>query len=214
VRGWTALTALLAPAALAAGYLYAVSATPGFDPIRQPLSDLGAESASTRWAMTATLGVIGLSLIGTAVGLRTADIAGRWLLGAGGFMLVALAWGPNHVTGKFTLLHTLGSEFAFVLLALSPAMSCQVGPRVPWPLRRGVGVAVSAVVFHLLQLTLWGLVLRADTDGIRETVVYVVVTLWPLVLVAWLMLRGPGSAVRTGGRPVATGGGDAQARRK
>ena len=220
VRGWTAITALLAPVSLVAGYAYAASATPGFAPLSQPLSDLGAASATTRWVITACLAVSGLALLGTAVGLRTADSAGRWLLGTGGVLLALLGLQPNHVPGKFTLLHTLGSEFTFVLLALWPAMSARMGPRVPWPLRRLVGVGVSVLTFLLLQLTLWGLILRADTDGIRETILYLVVALWPLVVVAWLMVRGPGAAYRTGARPVApetegsAGAGGDQQRRK
>lgn len=194
VPAWGVASAIAAPVVLAAGYLYAASLTPGFQPVSQPLSDLGAISSGTRWLMGVTLLLVGACHIVTALGLRPADTAGRWLLGAGGVFLWWVALIPNNVVGKFTLRHTLGSAFAFGLLALWPAMSGHLGPRVPWPLRRRVGVIISVVGFVLIELTVWGLILRADTDGAREVVLYAVTTLWPLVVVLWTKLRGAGWA--------------------
>ena len=48
VPAWGVLSAAAAPVVLAAGYLYAASLTPGFQPVSQPLSDLGAANAGTR----------------------------------------------------------------------------------------------------------------------------------------------------------------------
>ena len=90
--------------------------------------------------------------------------------------------------------HILGSAFVFGLLALWPAMSGHLGPRVPWPLRRRVGVMISIVAFVLIELTLWGIILRADTDGAREVLLYAVTALWPLVVVLWTKVRGAGWA--------------------
>ena len=95
---------------------------------------------------------------------------------------------------KWTLRHILGSAFVFGLLALWPAMSGHLGPRVPWPLRRRVGVIISIVAFVLIELTLWGIILRADTDGAREVLLYAVTALWPLVVVVWTKARGAGWA--------------------
>ena len=81
VPAWGVLSAAAAPVVLAAGYLYAASLTPGFQPVSQPLSDLGAANAGTRWLMAVTLMLVGVSYIVTALGLRPADTAGRWLLG-------------------------------------------------------------------------------------------------------------------------------------
>lgn len=190
---WAAISALVPPLALGVGFLYAASANPGFDPVRQPLSDLGALTAPTRWLWAGVLAVMGLGHVVTALGLRPADIAGRWALGAGGVLLILLAIRPNNVVGKFTLLHTLGSAFTFGLLALWPAISAHAGPRVPWPLRRSVGVVTSVIAFVLIEVTLWGLILNADTDGIRELLLYAWTSIWPLVVVAWT-LTDPGYA--------------------
>lgn len=191
---WGVLSAVAAPALLAAGYLYAASLTPGFQPVSQPLSDLGAFNSGTRWFMAITLMLVGVSYIVTALGLRPADTAGRWLLGAAGVMMFWVALIPNNVVGKWTLRHTLGSAFVFGLLALWPAMSGHLGPRVPWPLRRRVGVVLSIVAFVLIEFTLWGILLRADTDGAREALLYAVTALWPLVVVVWTKVRGAGWA--------------------
>jgi len=191
---WGVLSAVAAPALLAAGYLYAASLTPGFQPVSQPLSDLGAFNSGTRWFMAITLMLVGVSYIVTALGLRPADTAGRWLLGAAGVMMFWVALIPNNVVGKWTLRHTLGSAFVFGLLALWPAMSGHLGPRVPWPLRRRVGVVLSIVAFVLIEFTLWGILLRADTDGAREVLLYAVTALWPLVVVLWTKVRGAGWA--------------------
>ena len=181
VPAWGVLSAAAAPVVLAAGYLYAASLTPGFQPVSQPLSDLGAANAGTRWLMAVTLMLVGVSYIVTALGLRPADIAGRWLLGGAGVMMFWVALIPNNVVGKWTLRHILGSAFVFGLLAL-------------WPLRRRVGVMISIVAFVLIELTLWGIILRADTDGAREVLLYAVTALWPLVVVVWTKVRGAGWA--------------------
>jgi hypothetical membrane protein len=194
VPAWGVLSAAAAPVVLAAGYLYAASLTPGFQPVSQPLSDLGAANAGTRWLMAVTLMLVGASYIVTALGLRPADIAGRWLLGGAGVMMFWVALIPNNVVGKWTLRHILGSALVFGLLALWPAMSGHLGPRVPWPLRRRVGVIISIVAFVLIELTLWGIILRADTDGAREVLLYAVTALWPLVVVVWTKARGAGWA--------------------
>lgn len=194
VPAWGVLSAIAAPVVLATGYLYAVSLTPGFQPVSQPLSDLGALNAGTRWHIAITLALVGVCYIITALGLRPADTAGRWLLGAAGVFMWWVAFIPNNVVGKYTLRHTLGSAFVFGLLALWPAMSTRLGPRVPWPLRRRVGVVISVVAFVLIELTLWGIILRADTDGAREVLLYAVTALWPLVVVLWTKVRGAGWA--------------------
>lgn len=198
---WGVASAIAAPVLLTAGYLYAVSLTPGFQPVSQPLSDLGAFNSTTRWHLAITLMLVGVSYIVTALGLRPADTAGRWLLGGAGVMMFWVALIPNNVVGKWTLRHTLGSAFVFGLLALWPAMSGHLGPRVPWPLRRRVGVITSIVAFVLIELTLWGIILRADTDGAREVILYAVTALWPLVVVVWTRVRGAGWAYPAVRRP-------------
>ena len=167
---WGVASAIAAPLLLVLGYLYAVSLTPGYDKVAQAVSDLGVVGGPARWPWAFTLVFIGIAHIATAIGLRPADVIGRWLLGAG------------------------GSAIVFGLLALWPAMSARNGRGVPWPLRRRVTIIVSIVVFVLIEITLWGLILQTTTDGVREFALYAWTSLWPLVVVLWVRLR-PGTAL-------------------
>jgi hypothetical protein len=93
------------------------------------------------------------------------------------------------------------SAIAFGLFALWPAMSGHLG-RPAWPLRRRVGVVVSVLGFVLIEATLFGIVTRSDTGGLRELLLYAATSLWPLVVVLWTRLAGPGTAVPPVRRPV------------
>ena len=201
VPWWGLLSALAAPVVLLAGYLYAAGRTPGFDPVAHLFSDLGAANSPTRWWLAATLGLLGACHVVTALGLRPADSAGRWLLGASGTGLWLVAALPNNTAGHFMVRHTFASAIAFGLFALWPAMSGHLG-RPAWPLRRRVGVVVSVLGFVLIEATLFGIVTRSDTGGLRELLLYAATSLWPLVVVLWTRLAGPGTAVPPVRRPV------------
>ena len=194
VPWWGVLSAGAAPVTLLAGYAYAAGQTPGYDPVSHLLSDLGAAAAPTRWPMFATLVLVGACHVVTAFALRPADSAGRWLLGAGGVALWLVAALPNNTAGRFMVRHTFASALAFGLLALWPAMSGHDGAPA-WPLRRRVGVVMSIIGFVLIEATLFGIVTRSDTGGIRELLLYAVTALWPLIVVVWTTVAGPGSAV-------------------
>ncbi len=208
---WGVLSAIAAPATLLAGYGYAASQTPGFEPVSHLLSDLGAAAAPTRWLMFGTLVLVGAWHVVTAFALRPADSAGRWLLGAGGVALWLVAALPNNTAGRFMVRHTFASAIAFGLLALWPAMSGHDG-KPAWPLRRRVGVLMSVVGFLLIEATLFGIVTRSDTGGIRELLLYTVTAVWPLVVVLWTTLAGPGTAVPPVRRSAAKGGAGGQRR--
>ena len=191
---WAVATSVAALVAFAAAYLYAASRTPGFDVVRTSVSDLGASGTPGRNALGIGLLVVGALLIVTALGLEPADPAGRWTLAFGGLGLWLLASAPAE-PATYTLRHTFSSEIAFVLLALWPAFGARAGT-VVWPLRRRVGVIVSVLTFVAMQIALWGIILRATTDGIRELAVYGWVVLWPVIVTVWTAVRDPGVATR------------------
>lgn len=178
------VASILAPVLLVAGWWYAGSLHPGFDPVRQPLSDLSAANAPNRWVMTVVLLLVGVCHVVTAIGLRAADPTGRWLLALGGAALVILALIPNRSVGNYYLVHTYWSALTFAFLAFWPTAAVRFGAHVPWPLRLPVGVAVSLVTFLLLLLTGIGIITESDTLGIRESALYAFTTAWPLVVVA------------------------------
>jgi hypothetical membrane protein len=177
-------SSVLAPVLLVLGWWYAVSLHPGFDPVRQPVSDLTAANAPNRWTMTLALMAVGVCHVVTARGFRAADPTGRWLLAAGGVSLVVLALIPNRTVGSYYLVHSYWSALTFGFLALWPTASSRFGDRVPWPLRLPVGLAGSVVTFLLVLLTAVGMITESDTLGLREHAVYAWTTAWPLVVVA------------------------------
>jgi hypothetical membrane protein len=176
-------SSLLAPVLLVLAWWYAVSLQPGFDPVRQPVSDLTAANAPNRWVLTAALILIGACHVVTARGLRAADPTGRWLLGLGGVGLVVLALIPNRTVGNYYLVHVYWSALTFGFLALWPTASSRFGAHVPWPLRLPVGLTASFVTGAFILLTALGIVTESDTLGLRETAVYAWTTVWPLVVV-------------------------------
>ncbi len=189
---WAVLTAAAALLVLVVGTWYAASLHDAFDLVERPLSDLGAQDAPSRGVFGVALVLVGVLLAITGWGMRAADVAGRWLLGSAGVVMVALAVLPNQTMGRFTLRHVLMSEFTLVLLALWPAFSGHVG-QVVWPLRRRVGVVVSMLTFVLLQATLWSIILRTTTIGGLELGLYLWVVAWPLLVALW-SCRDPGVA--------------------
>ena len=175
-------SSLVAPVVLVAGWLYAVSLVPGFDPVRQPVSDLTAANAANRSVMTAVLMLVGVCHVVTAFGLGPADPTGRWLLGGGGAGLVVLALIPNRSVGHYYLVHTYWSVLTFALLAFWPAVSARFGTHVAWPLRMPVGLAASLAALVLLLATILGIITQADTLGLREDALLAWTTVWPLVV--------------------------------
>ncbi len=190
-----AAASLLAPVVLAVGWLYACSLAPGFDPVRQPVSDLTAANAPNRAVMTAALIVVGACHVVTASGLRPADPTGRWLLGAGGVSLVVLALIPNRSVGHYYLVHTYWSVLVFALLGFWPALSARFGPRVVWPLRMPVALAASLITFALLVATVLGIITQADTLGLREGALLAWTSVWPLVVVIGARIGAEGSGL-------------------
>jgi hypothetical membrane protein len=117
------------PVALVGGWWWAGSITPGYDPIRQTISDLAAADAPTHWLMTAALVVTGIAYIVTAVGLRPADGAGRALLGVGGVGVLLTAWIPNDTQGRNQVGHMIVAYLAFLALTVWPAVIARNRPR-------------------------------------------------------------------------------------
>ena len=87
---WGLVSAALAPVLFLAGYLYAASLTSSYALVTTTVSDLGAVETPTRWLMTFTLVFVGMAHVATALALRPVDVAGRWLLAAGGIAMIVL----------------------------------------------------------------------------------------------------------------------------
>jgi hypothetical membrane protein len=183
VPWWGLAAAVVAPVALVGGWWWSATLTPGYDPIRQPVSDLAAGDAPTRWLMTAALVVTGVAYIVAAVGLRPADGAGRGLLGVGGGAVLLTAWISNATPGRNEVGHMIATYLAFVTLTVWPAVIARNRPDAPLVLRRRFGQVVALGLGVLVLLTVAEIVVGGSTLGLRERTLTTAQALVPLVVV-------------------------------
>ena len=190
VPWWGTTAAAVAPVALIGGWWWAGAITPGYDPIRQTISDLAAADAPTHWLMTAALVVTGLAYIVTAVGLRPADGAGRALLGVGGVGVLLTAWIPNDTQGRNQVGHMIVAYLAFLALTVWPAVIARNRPDAPLVLRPRFGQVVAIGLGVLVLLTFAEIVTGGSTLGLRERVLAGAQSVVPLVVVLGCRQRG------------------------
>lgn len=185
---WAVASSIVAPAALIGGWLYAGSIVPGYDPVRQTISDLAAGDEPHRWVMTLGLALTGLAHIVTAVGLRPADVAGRALLAVGGGATLVLAWIPNSLTGRNVVGHMIATYLAFAALSVWPAVIAVNRPDAPLVLRRRFGQVAAICLGVLVLLTVAEIVTGGATLGLRERLATGGQALVPLVVVLGTVL--------------------------
>jgi len=190
VPWWGTTAAVVAPVALIGGWTWAGAITPGYDPVRQTISDLAAADAPTHWLMTAALVVTGLAYIVTAVGLRPADGAGRALLGVGGVGVLLTAWMPNNTEDRNEVGHMIVAYLAFLALTVWPAVIARNRPDAPLVLRPRFGQVVAIGLGVLVLLTFAEIVTGGSTLGLRERVLAGAQSVVPLVVVRGCRQRG------------------------
>ena len=183
VPWWGTAAAVTTPVALVGGWSWAGALTPGYDPVRQTISDLAAGNALNRWLMTAALVLTGLGYLVTAVGLRPADVAGRTLLGVGGVGVLLMAWIPNPTAGRNAVGHMIVTYLAFIALTIWPAVIARNRPDAPLVLRRRFGQVVAISLGVLMLLTVAEIVTGGATLGLRERVFTTAQALVPLAVV-------------------------------
>ena len=183
VPWWGTAAAVAAPVALMGGWSWAGALTPGYDPVRQTISDLAAVAAPTHWLMTAALVLTGLGYIVTAVGLRPADGAGRTLLAVGGVGVLLTAWIPNDTQGRNEVGHMIVSYLAFLALTAWPAVIARNRPDAPLVLRPRFGQVVAIALGVLVLVTVADIVVSGSTLGLRERVLATAQSVVPLVVV-------------------------------
>jgi len=173
------LSATCAPVLLIGGWQLAATRQPGgFDPVSHTISALAGRGATDRWIMTTALAGLGVCHVITAVGLRSAAVPGRLLLGTGGAATVVLAAFPQPVTGDSTA-HVATAAIIFPALSLWPALAWRPGA-TPGP------AVLLVAASGLLGLLGWfGLEFFSDGPriGLSERVLAGAQALWPLAAV-------------------------------
>ncbi len=196
VPGWALASAALGPVALIGGWTLAADRQPGhYRPLRQTISALAADGATDRWIMTAGLATLGACYLVTALGLRPARPAGRWLLAAGGVSTLIVAAAPQPVHGSAPV-HLAAATIGFAALAGWPLAA--TGADGPVPLGRRAGLFATAVLLALfgwlgVEIAGGGLL------GLSERLLAGAEACWPLVVVVVLLRRRPAATARMAG---------------
>jgi hypothetical membrane protein len=166
------------------GWTLAAAVQPeGFDAVRRTISDLATGAVEHPWIMTTGLLLTGAAHVGTALGLRAAAPAGRWLLALGGIGAAAVALLPVDLR---TVPHAVAAGTAFVALSIWPAFATpRTGSAPPPVLGRRVGVVATTVLSGLVAWFVAELVLpgAGGLTGLAERAAAGAQCLWPLVVV-------------------------------
>jgi hypothetical membrane protein len=110
------LPAAIAPVALIGGWTLAAALQPsGYESVRDTISALAAHGATDRWVMTIGLAMLGVSHIGTAIGLVEVGRPARILIAIGGAATIAVAALPQPTAG-----HVPAATAGFIALTAWP----------------------------------------------------------------------------------------------
>jgi hypothetical membrane protein len=183
-------SAWLAPILFIGGTVVAGLASPGYDPVRQTISELAAGDAPTRVFVTIIFVLTGLCHLVTVTFARGIGIAGRitFLIGALGSLGVAAFPLPS-VAGR-SATHNAFAIIGFVLLAAWPVLGMRLRPDFPW-LVRPVGSVTGTLIltaFCVLFLVFW-LSHSSPIIGLLERIAADAESIWPTLVVTALFRR-------------------------
>jgi hypothetical protein len=145
IPAWAVVTALAAPAVLAAGWLAAGALQPAsYSPIRQTMSVLAGYSGTDRWVMTAALLMVGCCQIATGAGLTRVGLPARLLLVLTGLSTLGIAASPEPAAGP-TARHLAFAVSCVVTTGIWPLLVARRGPDRPWILSVRTCAAVTVL---------------------------------------------------------------------
>jgi hypothetical membrane protein len=190
-------SAWLAPLLFIGGTTIAGLMSPGYDPVRQTISELAAGDAPTRVFVTVLFVLTGLCHLVTVTFARGIGAAGRitFLIGALASLGVAAFPLPS-VAGRSTI-HNTFATIGFLLLALWPVLGMRFRHGFPWLLRPAgsiLGTVILAAV-GLWFLAVW-LTHSSPYIGVLERFAADAESLWPAI-VATALFRA--ARLRQGG---------------
>ncbi len=184
------VSAYLAPVIFIGGTLIAGAAWPGYNPVRQTISELAAVDAPTRVFMTVIFVATGLCHLVTVAFARGIGVAGRITFLVGALASLAVAAFPLPADGGRSQAHNTAAIIGFVLLAAWPVLGMRLRPDFPW-LVRPIGSILGTVVLTILCL--WFLAVWTSTSvsdvGLVERLAADAESVWPAIVVTALFVR-------------------------
>lgn len=167
------IAAIIGPIQSVLGWTIAGSMWPGYDPVKQTISDLAANESPVKWIMSSFFILGGTLNLIASIYARTLGIAGRVALFLSAICTYGLTIFPTPLIG-YSLMHRIFAISSFVLSAGWPILAMRTRKDAPWVIR-----PIASIIGTALQtaLALWFLSTWTDpnatTVGVWERVVAV-----------------------------------------
>lgn len=182
------IAAIIGPIQSVLGWTIAGSLWPGYDPVKQTISDLAANESPVNWIMSSFFVLGGLLTLIAAIYARTLAMPGRVALFLSAICTFGLTVFPTPLVG-YSLMHRVFAISSFVLSAGWPILAMRFRKDAPWvirPLASLVGTALQTA------LALWFLSTWTDPSatnvGVWERVVAVSQSLYVSAVVVVIYL--------------------------
>jgi hypothetical membrane protein len=159
-----AIAAIIGPIQSALGWTIAGSMWPGYDPIKQTISDLAANESPVKWIMSSFFVLGGILTLIVSVSARTLGFPGRVALFVSAICTFGLTIFPTPLVG-YSLMHRIFAISSFVLSAGWPILAMRLRKDAPWIIRPAASIIGTALQ---AALALW--FLNSWTDPTNVTV--------------------------------------------
>lgn len=182
------IAAIIGPIQSVLGWTIAGSLWPGYDPVKQTISDLAANESPVNWIMSSFFVLGGILTLIAAIYARTLAMPGRVALFLSAICTFGLTVFPTPLVG-YSLMHRVFAISSFVLSAGWPILAMRFRKDAPWVIR-----PLASIVGTALQtaLALWFLSTWTDPSatnvGVWERVVAVSQSLYVSAVVVVIYL--------------------------
>lgn len=180
------IAAVVGPIQVVLGSAIAGSLWPGYDPIRQTISDLAADDSPVQWIMSSFFILGGTMSLFAAVSAKVLALPGRLAIFVGGLATYGLTVFTTPSQTGYSTAHRVFAIISFILFSAWPLLAMRFKKNYP-PVIRPVASVLATVIFTVISI--WFLSTwtnpQATNVGIVERVIAVSQT-WYLASVVWI----------------------------
>ena len=180
--------AIIGPIQSVLGWTIAAALWPGYDPVRQTISDLAANESPVQWIMSAFFVFGGVLTLIVSIEAKTLAMPGRVALFLAAIATFGLTIFPTPLIG-YSIWHRIFAITSFVLSAAWPLLAMRRPKDAPWIIRPTASIVGTAAQ---TALALWFLSSWTDPAatnvGVWERVVAVSQALYVSVVVIVIYL--------------------------
>lgn len=183
------VAAIIGPIQSVFGWVIAGSLWPGYDPVKQTISDLAANESPVNWIMASFFVFGGTLTLIASIYARTLALPGRVALFLSAICTYGLTIFPTPLIG-YSLMHRVFAIASFVLSAGWPILAMRFRKDAPWLIK-----PAASIIGTVLQtvLALWFLSTWTDptatTVGVWERLVAVSQSLYISAVVIVIYLQ-------------------------